>query len=146
MQKSALAGSGGRHDGDHLSLPQTQVGVRQNREALRAAPVDFLKASRFHHHGGCASRARRSAPDWLACVVLRLGHTALLPVPSRASYRTASLNLDATKHVAVVPGRCKVSPAIAQEFPISAMRLPVSGKAGQHPHWNTLKLPFFNNL
>src|SRR6266513_2014591 len=52
MQQSTFAGSRWRHDRDHLSPPQTQVGIRQNGDAFLAATIGFLKAARFQNHGG----------------------------------------------------------------------------------------------
>src|SRR6266480_6302340 len=52
MQQSTFAGSRWRHDGDHLSPPQTQVGIRQNADAFLATTIGFLKAARFENHGG----------------------------------------------------------------------------------------------
>src|SRR6266513_974810 len=52
MQQSTFAGSRWRHDRDHLSPPQTQVGIRQNADAFLAATIGFLKAARFENHGG----------------------------------------------------------------------------------------------
>ncbi len=96
MQQSAFTGSRRRDDGNHLSLPQTQVRIGQNRQAFLAAAVNFLQASRFHHDGSCASVTRsvvRTAWLALSCgwVILYSGLIHYSP-----GCRTASLYLDAT--------------------------------------------------
>lgn len=81
MQESAFARAGWRDDGNHLSLPQTQVGIRQNRETLLAAPVDFFQITRFHDHGSNAWRTWTACLNCLTRVVLRLGHSDLKANP-----------------------------------------------------------------
>jgi len=61
-------------------------------------------------------------------------------------FQAASLYLDATYGAKVLRGHGSVCRAIAQEFPISAKRLPVNKWPGQRQVRNTLKLLLFNSL
>jgi hypothetical protein len=61
-------------------------------------------------------------------------------------FQAAFLYLDATYASKVRAGRGSACRAIAQEFPISAKRLPVKKWPGQRQVWNTLKPLFFNSL
>jgi hypothetical protein len=74
VQESAFARAGRRDDGNHLALPQTEIRIGQNREALLAAAVNLLQTPRFHHDWVYASRTRRSCRDCVARVILQLGH------------------------------------------------------------------------
>jgi hypothetical protein len=62
------------------------------------------------------------------------------------SYRSAPLYLDATSGAKVPRDSGEASREMAQEFPISAKRLPVCQLPGHRQIWNSPKLLFFNHL
>src|SRR5205807_7574767 len=70
MQQSTLAGSRWRNDRYHLTLPQTQVCIRQNGDAFLAAAIRFLQAARFQNDG----RAGQSLCRYAARELCVLGH------------------------------------------------------------------------
>jgi hypothetical protein len=57
-----------------------------------------------------------------------------------------SLYLDATYGVAVMIGPRREGSSVAQEFPVSAKRLPVTKVPGERQLWDTPKPIFFNHL
>jgi hypothetical protein len=78
---------------------------------------------------------------------LAAGSLALESDPgSPSDCRIASLYLDATFGVKVLAGFSLPAAKKAQQFPISAKRLPLRKRPGESPDWNTLKFPFFNSL
>jgi hypothetical protein len=57
-----------------------------------------------------------------------------------------SLYLDATYGVAVMISSCRECGYVAQEFPVSAKRLPVTKVPDERQLWKTPKPCFFNYL
>src|SRR6266576_313607 len=125
MQQSTFAGSRWRHDRDHLSPPQTQVGIRQNADAFLAATIGLLKAARFQNHGG----VRRIVGGHSSRELCVLGHSAAgLRASSRAA--PATLKLDAGARIPVPCSSVRsVCVRLPKLFPISARPLPTPKRA-----------------
>src|SRR5580700_6624171 len=102
MQERALARPGWRDDGNHLSLPQTQAGIRQNHQTFLAAAVDFLQASRFHDQ---ESGLARSLELPGSCCLVAGSFCSRAGSLGAKKYQAASLYLDATQAARVFLGR-----------------------------------------
>src|ERR1700730_2826955 len=51
MQKSTFTRAGWGHNGNHLSLVQSDVGIHQNGQKLETVTVTFLQIATFEHDG-----------------------------------------------------------------------------------------------